>query len=410
LASLPAFQYFSRTHLGYVAPFLLLAWLAIWRDKWQWAGFCFSLAILAHFNAVLAVGLSCCSLGLFYFRPRYWRKWFDFVVAGLLPIISVEFLFFIYYGQVFQWTRGTLGVGLRWSGTSGSSAVNVSAPNLLWLPQVMVGSNGWLLSAVLLLSIFAIAIYRKDKYGFTLNLTFLSAIFGYVIIAVMRGDFVSRALAPYYPFGSVGAATVLWWAVARITSIRLRGAVYVIILASLTMLFVSSLVFIRGFTQTLHPQIEQWIIRAANEKRSVRHLGNPWIPLFYADIHGVEFVSGYDGWIERNQPGQSILIFESTTPSSWKPIGYYLETIEMPSYYDSLYPVLTSESNISRRFEVWWPTQTPQIVEPQGDLPIGRVAIHYSGKGCVTPPPFGNGTLYYYQLAWKRLGERLGIR
>ena len=30
LIALPAFQYFSRTHLGYVTTLLVLAWLAVW--------------------------------------------------------------------------------------------------------------------------------------------------------------------------------------------------------------------------------------------------------------------------------------------------------------------------------------------------------------------------------------------
>jgi hypothetical protein len=31
------------------------------------------------------------------------------------------------------------------------------------------------------------------------------------------------------------------------------------------------------------------------------------------------------------------------------------------------------------------------------------VATYFSGTGCVTPAAFGNGTLHFYQLAWRKL-------
>ena len=85
--------------------------------------------------------------------------------------------------------------------------------------------------------------------------------------------------------------------------------------------------------------------------------------------------------------------------------------IEMNRKADDAYPVITREAMLASRYEVWMPTRPSEPITPiDPSRPQKSLTYHYSATMCVTPPPFGNGTLYYYQLAWKRLTERIGIR
>jgi len=48
--ALPAFQFFSHTYLGYIAPCLLPGWLAAYHRRWGW-GFALSWLSLSTFQA-----------------------------------------------------------------------------------------------------------------------------------------------------------------------------------------------------------------------------------------------------------------------------------------------------------------------------------------------------------------------
>lgn len=420
LMSLPALQYFSRTHLGYVTTLLVLAWLAVWHERWGWAGLLFSFAFAAHFNAAVAVGLSLGMLALFYLRPSNWKKWAHLVVAIILPIVFIDFLFFLHNGQMFYWSLGTVGVSMRWSGVGAVAAPALQLLNLFWLPQTVLGSNGILLSILLALSLIAPVLLWKNHQtsevfapqkhkAFAMIVAFLGTAIFYGAVGAMRESFVSRALAPSYPFWAIGAGVVLSWLVDRLPKfkqIALGGGVIVLGVSIL-----STGIFIREFTQTLHPQVEAWILRAAKEGRPIRHVGNPWLVLFFAQANQVEIVSGDQTWIDDNKPGQVMLIFEGGVPASLNREGYRVEVIEMSRKVDEAYPVITREAMLISRYEAWMPTRQSEPIPPIDPArPQKSLTYHYSATTCVTPPPFGNGTLYYYQLVWKRLMERVGLR
>jgi hypothetical protein len=297
---------------------------------------------------------------------------------------------------------------MRWSGAAGATSA-LKIFNLLWLPQTVLGSNGVLLSMFLALSLITPMLLWKNQKAFAMVVAFLGTAIFYGAVGATREMFVSRALAPSYPFWAIGAGVVLIWLVERLPKIKqivLSGVVIVLGIAILSTGF-----FIREFTQTLHPQVEVWVLQAAKEGRPIRHGGNPWLALFFAQANHVEIVSGDQTWIEDNQPGQAMLIFEGSAPTSLNREGYRIDAVEMNRKADDVYPVITQEAMLSSRYEVWMPTRPSEPIPPiDMARPQKSLTYHYSATQCVTPPPFGNGTLYYYQLVWKRLGERLGIR
>jgi hypothetical protein len=422
--------------LGYVTTLLVLAWLAVWHERWGWAGLLFSFAFAAHFNAAVAVGLSLGLLALFYLRPssllqkpvflrstpqrsevgektgffsRHWKKWAHLAIAIILPIVFIDFLFFLHNGQMFYWSLGTVGVSMRWSGVAAGAAPALQLLNLFWLPKTVLGSNGALLSILLALSLIAPLLLWKNHKALAMIVAFLGTAIFYGAIGATRESFVSRALAPSYPFWAMGAGVALSWLVDRSPKFKQIALGGVVIVLGVSIL--STGIFIREFTQTLHPQVEAWILRAAKEGRPIRHVGNPWLVLFFAQANQVEIVSGDQTWIEDNQPGQAMLIFEGGAPASLNRDGYRVEVIEMNRKADGAYPVITKEAMLASRYEGWMPTRPSEpitMIDPS--RPQKSLTYHYSATKCVTPPPFGNGTLYYYQLAWKRLMERVGLR
>jgi len=106
-----------------------------------------------------------------------------------------------------------------------------------------------------------------------------------------------------------------------------------------------------------------------------------------------------------------MLIFEGGVPASLNREGYRVEVIEISRKVDEAYPVITREAMLISRYEAWIPTRQSEPIPPIDPArPQKSLTYHYSATTCVTPPPFGNGTLYYYQLVWKRLIERVGLR
>ena len=123
-----------------------------------------------------------------------------------------------------------------------------------------------------------------------MSVAFLGTAAFYTAVAATRDGFVSRALAPSYPFWAIGAGVVLGWLVDRLPKFKQIALGGVVIVLSLSI--ISTGFFIREFTQTLHPQVEAWVLRAAKEGRPIRHVGNPWLVLFFAQANQVEIVSG----------------------------------------------------------------------------------------------------------------------
>ena len=192
----------------------------------------------------------------------------------------------------------------------------------------------------------------------------------------------------------------------RLRQVLLRRLSIGIVILCLVATVGHTAIFIREFTRTLYPQIEQAFIKAAEEKRPVRHEGNRWIPLFFAQMYEIELLTNDSRWIEADAPRQAVLIFEHESPGALSRDNYHIESLELNSAINASYPGLMGEAVIPRRFEIWWPTGASTLIGNQTNLPL--YSTYYSGSGCVTPPPYGNGTLYFYQLVWQKTTSWLG--
>ncbi len=171
---------------------------------------------------------------------------------------------------------------------SGGAAPALQLFNLLWLPQTLLGSNGALLSTLLALSLIAPLLLWKNHKAFAMIVAFLGTAVFYGAVGATRESFVSRALAPSYPFWAMGAGVVLSWLVERLPKFKQIALSGVVVVLGLSI--ISTGFYIREFTQTLHPQVEAWVLQAAKEGRPIRHVGNPWLALFFAQANHVEAV------------------------------------------------------------------------------------------------------------------------
>ncbi len=403
LAALPAFQYFSRIHLGYPIPFLLLGWLMIWHKRWALAGACFGLAITAHYNSWAPVGLSLLA-AMSFSRPPTWKNRLIFGTSFAAPLLAVDGLFFLYNGVAFEWNRSVFTEITRLSRLGDATP----KPNWLWVGETVITSNGLILALVLATGIFApLILFRRDKAGLAVSLTCVVLASLYTVQAGLgRAFLVSRVLASAYPFWAICSASVCANMLGRLRPVPLRRIGAGIVILGLAGAIAHTAIFIREFTETLYPQIEQAFIKAAEEKRPVRHEGNRWIPLFFAQIYEIELLTNDSRWIKADSPGQAVLIFEHESPGTLSRDNYRIESLEIGSTTDALYPGLMEEAGIPRRFEIWWPAGASSLIGNQINLP--SYSAYYSGSGCVTPPPYGAGTLYFHQLVWQKITNWLG--
>lgn len=402
VTALPAFQYFSRIHLGYPMPFLLSGWLLAYQERWALAGAFFGLAITAHYNSWVPVGLTVMALATLILRRRSWKVWLKFGVALVAPLLAVDGLFFLYSGELFQWNVGVFNEVLRLSHINSANPYSDWA----WLWRMVAGSNGWLLATLLAFALFAPLSLRRDKVGVAMSVTFLGLAVLYTIQAgIGRAYLASRLLATSYPFWAIGSASVFVSFWGRLSSMWLRRLGLGIVILGLVWAAIQSLVFIRRFGQTPYRQVGRWIEAAAWEGRSVRYMGNMWVGLLYAQLKGTEILVNDTRWIEENAAGQAVLIFDGMSPARLSRAAYRIEVAEVSAALDGIYPELTAEAMLPRRFEVWWPSGPSAPLGSVENLP--PYAVYYSGSGCITPRPFGHGTLYFYQLAWNKLATML---
>jgi hypothetical protein len=404
LMALPTFQYFSRTHLGYPMPFLLLGWLAAWHKRWNWTGLFFGLAVTAHYNSWVPVGLALAGLAILYLRLDTWKQWVGLLVCFAGPLLFMDALFFFYTGVPFEWDRDVFKEVLRLSVLSAATP----HPNWLWVWQTVVSSNGLLLTLGLGFALFAPLVVWKDKTGMAMLASFLGLAAVYTVQGGLgRAFLVSRILATSYPFWVIGAAVVLGFLISRITAVRWQWSVTALIGLGLMGLIGQTAIFIHTFTETPFPTIEAAIARAAQEGRPVRYIGNFWIPTYFAQIDGIEMLGNDSRWIDAKAPGQDVLFFEGSAPSSLSQENYDIQVTQVNASADQVYPGLTEEATIPRRVEVWWPTSPSQpIGRPTEMLPY---TVYFDGSGCVTPPTYGNGQLFFYQLVWQKFLQKLGL-
>ncbi len=417
ILALPALQFYNRTYFGYLIPCSLVGWLAAHHRRWGWAGLSFGLVAITYFVSLPVAGLSVLAVMIIYLRRETWRNWLVFISAGILPSVIVEALFFFYMGHIypFIWTRLTFGLIWRLSGITKA----LSHSNWLWLIQTTVGSNGWVISILLTTGLLAPFVLRRHKTGLAFSLTSLSIGVFYLLQAGLgRAPVVPRMLAASYPFWAISASVVL----ARGTTLappQLRRATAGLMVIGLWIAALQTSFYIREFTQTVYPQLEQWFIRAAQEHRPVRYQGNVRFALFFSQIYGVETLVNDKRWITDDNPEQAVLIFSSNYPPHLSSDNlsrdkYIVTVAETNTPSDLWYPDLASQAETPRRFELWWPT-SPSKTPIKPDTPPDAAhdaAIYYSGSGCLTPPVYSDGdrprTLHFYQLVWKKITGTYG--
>ena len=402
LTSLPAFQFYNHTYFGYQAPCLLLAWLSVLRKKWGWVGFWFSLSFVAHFNALVPIALSICTLVATHIRYLPWHRKLRLVFGGLAPLLYVEGLFFIYTGDPLIWSRGILAVISKFSGATVEGLSAVAHPNWWWLIETVVSNNGAVNSALLALGTLAPLVFRGNKTGMALGLTFLgAALFYFLQAGIGRSLMLARSLAVLYAFWVVCASAVLIFLTKLLpTAHRIRVLGMGAVLLGLFGATVQTGFFLHDFSTTLQPQVAKWFMAAAAQQRPIKYLGSTWSAMYLAQAYGVELLVGDARWIEANDTGQAVLIFEGQAPSGLVPDGYRIERFLAKSRADSIYPALTVQAGIFRRVELWWPTGPSQSIKPLSATNLGNASYYYAGAGCYTPPRFMYGTMHYYELLW----------
>lgn len=399
--ALPAFQYFTRTYWSYAVPLILLTmWFAI-RRKYVIAGLATSLTLLAHFSSLAPLGLLW--LYLFYelFQQRDWQTFLKCCVAVLAPIVVVELLFLLYYGpeSPLLWTFGTLNAL-----TNHSDAAY--QPNPLWFPQGVIGSNGGVRSLLLGVAFASLWFLRGNPRLQKVALLGLgSAVFYWVQGTLGRGTLFTKAFTLLYPFWSILVAYV---AVELWKSIRKNG-LYVRLGAALIVwgLAFSTAFFIRDFTQT--PQLLRAAVYQDYDYPILATAGSTiYNPAFYALLHQQETIYGttpeeWPAFVAQSSP---IIINSGASLKNTAMIaGYDLVTdVNLNKPAHNRFPVLNAEAGLDQTLEVWLPDTFAQDAHFQTEsAKISPPGNLYSGSGCLSPKPYGNGTQYFYELVLDRL-------
>ena len=405
LLALPAYQYFSRTYLGYATLFLLLGWLSALKNQWMWAGLCFGLAITAHFAVIVLVGTSVLALNLIHLPTITRKQLLHFIAAFVMPLLAVDMLFFAYYGRVFAWSIGTVSNILRLSrlgSTSGS--------NWLWVLKSVYGSNGLALSVLLALATVAVFGLRHNKDGIALYLTCLGSCAALTLQAgITRSILLSKVLVYFYPFAAICAGIAAAWLVKQLSPALVWSTTTLLVTSALLVASLQTGVFLRQFTRTPYPRVEYWMQRASEEDLAVLLIGDvKLIPvfLFFAQKHGVELSISNDDIIPIDTPSNTVIVFETRAQLTPDPAKYVVDTVDISPPNEAAYATLIQEAEIARHLEAWWPKET----QPS-DNTVGKTYRElYEGSGCVTPPQYGNGTMHFYQLVIHKITKTLGVR
>lgn len=197
-----------------------------------------------------------------HIRYLPWRSKLQLVFGGLAPLVCVEGLFFIYTGDPLIWSRGILAVISKFSGATVAGLAAVAHPNWWWLMETVVSNNGASNSAVLALGTLVPFVFRGNKTGMALGLSFLGAALFYSLQAgVGRSLMLARSLAVLYPFWVVCASAVLLCVTKLLSaSQRIRELGAGAILLGLFGATVQTGLFLRDFSATLQPQVAEWFM------------------------------------------------------------------------------------------------------------------------------------------------------
>ncbi len=302
------------------------------------------------------------------------------------------------------YTRSTLAVILT------PQVGYIIPPGFTWLPRAIVETNGWLPLIFLAPGLIAPYLVRSDKKALALSASFVGLAGFYTLQAgFTQAVVVPRLLMSSMPFWCINAAIVWIKLIQWVTSPKGRslalGAASLVMVISV----VNTQLFIREFTRTPYPIVEEWFNRAKAEGRPIRYGGNIRIGMFYAYFYGAETLVNDRRWINDNTPEQAVLIFTASVPPTLSREGYTVTEINQPSQADQTYPSLTKEAGPVRHIELWWPSHKSLPVKPETASPFTGLDAtgYYPGSGCASPPTYMNGTMWYYQLVIHKIKQRL---
>ncbi len=401
--ALPAFQYFTRTYWSYAIPlFLLTLWLALHR-RYTWCAFITGLTLLAHFSSLVPLGLLWLYLVWEILSQQKWRVLLTAIGAVLAPIMLTELVFLAYFGpgQPLLWSKGVLNALTNHSNIAYS-------PDIWWFLNGLAGSNGWAALFLVLAVVGVWAAYAKPRLRQLVFVGLGAALFYWGQGALGRGTLFTKAFTLLYPvwaiMAAIGATMLLKTVSPQFRKLALPALTVTVIAVSLM-----TTLFIRDFTATPQLLRAEAYTLAKQTQQPVLAIGGSTIytPAFYALTTGVETIYGTTPDLWEPIIPETLPIIINSGHSLQDQIDHSAYTLHHSQHLEtavpSPYPILWEEAGLDFTVEVWLPiTETKKqfLIDGAKIPPPGNL---YSGTGCLSPKPFGNGSKFFYQLVLDKL-------
>ncbi len=431
--SLPTILYYTRIHIGYPLAFFTLGLAAQGERRYVWSGVAFGLAITAHPNFVVPIACWLFWSGLVHLfagadTTRFWARLADLLKLGgslLVPILVIEAAQFLYDGQVLGWSRGFVRETLRLSG-----GLRGEPWPLTYLLHLIAFSNGWLNLALLLVGL-AYPFVRARRASL-LDAAFLSAwsVLGFYSLRVAMGNtfLTPRMFAAAYPLLVIVAVATAARLAARLP---LRAVAVLRPLAALV-LPIGLFLAIVGHTldaavasRTAYNAVDRAFSEAAQAGLPVRYVGNWNAGRFFGMRHRVEVILNATDPHVIAEDKRAVLVFDGLDPAALgvsaalDPAAYVVTAYPHLAAYRpraaenyAVSPAVLHELEQgaygreggapSTQVEIWWPRDP---APPFDYSPIAADPnLYYSGSGCASPRPFGDGTKNFYHLLLEKVG------
>ena len=431
LVSLPSFLYFSRIHVMYPLAFFLLAvWLQL-EEHPGWAGLMFGLSLLAHANFMVPIAAWLGFSVLLDSGFRNLRSAGRLAVSFLLTYAAVEFVRYLFTGEVLGWTRYILfDEVLRQAGSTFDTR---------WthVVELIAFTNGWPNAIFLLLSILYLVVRRPRVPAADVAFaTAWSMLLFFSYRAAADQALIPRMWVTVYPLAGI----VSLFTLRRITGAlqgRLPGdarrlASGVIALAVAAAL-IPSAVEAAAYSRTRYPVVARAMEQAAQAGLPVRYFGNFNVANFYAAAHHTEAVINEPALDVITGDTRAVLVFEirgEEAPATlaglcrlgWDRAGaytvtrydghlpasrhdraevFYLTSADLEALRGQTFAPAPSAS--TGAVEVWWPRR------PAGEFTVtsdpARYIYYYPGDGCLATPPYAQDTKWWYEIILEKLAS-----
>lgn len=432
MLALPGIQYTMHIHMVYPAAFLALGlWMAVDSRPFL-AGIMLGAAITSHSNFLVPVGLfgvlTVVAAPLdsesipvdegWNLEEAFRRRWrlAAAMLSGLLcVVVAIEVQRFWWDGSFGGWTQDIVRDILRQYNTP-------FPPNVLLLFSYFRTTDG-LLGMVALSSALAWPLVRSGHRPTWTDVLWLAGVgmFGYFTLRAFHGQAImGRMLTGLYllllPVFAVGMSRLA----NTIRSADIKRAFTVLLLVLIVTTLGQTTLTTMMSARSAYPQVEKAFARAAEADLPVEYRGNFWAGLYFARVYGVE--------VQTNRPlgggsvnPQAVIILDNADNPGYDPALYDIQSFghrvrwlpaETTHFVDA--ESLRALGDERRRLpvptalEIWWPRNAKSDFVP---LPsVTNVTSYYSGEGCTSSKPYGDGTLSFGQLLLYKAAERLGPR